>query len=448
MKKQGFKSIYLKFVAIFVGILWLSSTIAFIISFGITADNLRNSFQERIEEKAAQIRVFCIQNSFPPKELEHIANEDILEVLVFYSIDDLASNKSFNIQLTQEQINILNNGGKIEGSYDRMMRLPYVVFKLNDQIVFITPRRDRNIFQVVRGVISVVLIICAGLGSLFIAIAVRMIVRPIKKLTAATKEVAKGNFDIEIKTRSRDEVGQLADNFNIMTKELKNIQYLRKDFISSVSHEFKTPMTSIQGFAKLIKNRKLSQEQFEEYTDIIISETGRLANLSSNLLKLANLENQAIQEQSTIFSIDEQIRMVILLLENKWSTKNIEFDLDLDEVAYTGDEDLLKQVWINLITNAIKFSYDYGEIKISLKKEGNIIKTSIADNGIGIPEDDKARIFEKFYKGDKSRTAEGSGLGLSIVKKIIERSSGRIYFESKAGKGTKFTVELYTNSHN
>ena len=154
---------------------------------------------------------------------------------------------------------------------------------------------------------------------------------------------------------SCDEVGQLAHHFNLMTRELKNMEYLRKDFVSNVSHEFKTPIASIQGFARLLKSKDLTKEEFDEYTDVIISESGRLAKLSSNLLRLSRLENQAIPEQETEFSLDEQIRKTILLLENDWSKKNLDLDIDMQDIMYLGNEEMLQQVWINLISNAIKF---------------------------------------------------------------------------------------------
>jgi signal transduction histidine kinase len=227
-----------------------------------------------------------------------------------------------------------------------------------------------------------------------------------------------------------------------MTKELKNIDFLRKDFVSNVSHEFKTPITSIKGFAKLIRDGKLSNDQLLDYSEIIVNESERLSLLSSNLLKLSELDSKMIREQSKLFSLDEQIRKTILILEVQWEKKEIEFDIGLDEISITGDEHLLQEVWLNLIQNAIKFSSQKGTIKINLYKYGDMAKVEISDNGIGIADEDKKRIFERFYKGDKSRSKDGNGLGLVIVKKIVELSNGKIYFESKLGKGSTFIVEL------
>ncbi|HEY5466568.1 MAG TPA: HAMP domain-containing sensor histidine kinase, partial [Clostridia bacterium] len=312
-----------------------------------------------------------------------------------------------------------------------------------DALVLIRPRLQNNMIPYFKSVISEVLLICAGLGSMLIAVASMAILRPVRKLTEATKEVAKGNFDVYVPVHSVDEIGQLTENFNIMTTELKNIEYLRKDFISNVSHEFKTPITSIQGFTRLIHDRKLTDEQFEEYTGIILSESGRLANLSTNLLRLSSLENQAILDKKTRYSLDEQIRRAILILEARWSKKDIEFDLDdLDNIDFLGHEELMQQVWINLVSNAVKFSHDGGTIRISLKRAGGRVIFQIADQGIGIPDEAKSQIFDRFFKADKSRSEDGNGLGLAIVKKIVEVHRGKVSFESEAGKGTTFTVEL------
>jgi signal transduction histidine kinase len=233
-----------------------------------------------------------------------------------------------------------------------------------------------------------------------------------------------------------------------MTKELKGIEYLRKDFISSVSHEFKTPIASIQGFAKLLQNNDLTEEERQEYTQIIIEETTRMSKLSSNILNLSRLENQGMIENKTIFSLDEQIRKSILLLELEWCEKNIDFDIELDPVQFIGDEELLQQVWINLLSNAIKFSNENGKIVVRLYQVESMVKVKIIDTGIGMDEEVQKRIFEKFYKADTAHSFEGNGLGLSLVKRIIDLCNGKIYLKSNPGKGTTFTVELPLEKEN
>jgi signal transduction histidine kinase len=285
-------------------------------------------------------------------------------------------------------------------------------------------------------------LISAVVGTFIILFAVRGIVKPIKRISAASKEVANGDFDISVEVKSADEIGQLTADFNLMVKELKNIDFLRKDFVSNVSHEFKTPITSIKGFAKLIRDGQLTEEQLIEYSDIIVKESERLSLLSSNLLKLSELDSQMIREQATTFSLDEQIRKTVLILEPYWSKKDLELDINLEKISILADEHLLQEVWLNLIQNAIKFSLKQGNIRINLYRYNDYARVEVSDQGTGIADADKEHIFERFYKGDKSRSKEGNGLGLDIVKKIVELSNGNIYFESILGQGSTFTVEL------
>lgn len=290
--------------------------------------------------------------------------------------------------------------------------------------------------------IMITLIICVIIGSILMFFATKTISKPIKYISDITKEVSKGNFDISIDYESADEIGTLAKNFNLMIGELKNMEYLRKDFISNVSHEFKTPISSIQGFVEMIKSKDLPEEKRDAYIDIIIEETERLSNLSSNMLRISRLDNQSIPNKITEFSLDEQIRKIILLLEDKWDKKNLELDINLEKVMFKGDEDLIEQIWINIIENAIKFSKDGGKISVELKNLEEDVVVKISDTGIGISAESQKRIFEKFYQGEISRSKVGNGLGLAIVKKIIEICKGGIEIESCIGEGTTFIVRL------
>ncbi|MEH7076286.1 HAMP domain-containing sensor histidine kinase [Neobacillus drentensis] len=284
--------------------------------------------------------------------------------------------------------------------------------------------------------------LCVALGSILLYTAMRKITEPIIRISDAAKAVSKGDFSIKVIQQSDDEIGTLAKNFNLMTEELNNMEYLRKDFISSVSHEFKTPIASIKGFAELLQNKNLSDEDFRTYTNIIIEETKRLSHLSSNMMRLSKLDNQRIPESVKTFSLDEQIRKTLVLLEENWTSKNLTLEIDLDQISYTGDEALIQHIWLNLIENAIKFSKEEGQIFINAKKFTNHIYVEIKDEGIGISNQNQARIFEKFFQADHSHSKEGSGLGLAIVKKIVEICGGEIQFASGLGRGTTFKVHL------
>ena len=265
---------------------------------------------------------------------------------------------------------------------------------------------------------------------------------PISKINDATKKVTKGEYNIELETTRKDEIGELTENFNKMIKGLQSTENLQKEFINNVSHEIKTPISSIEGFAKFLKEDNLSKEEREEYSNIIIEESERLSNLTSKMLKLSKLHNQEIIVNKQEIMVAEQIRKAISVLEHKWSQKDIKINVSLQEIMILGDEDLIFQVWMNLIENAIKFSKQNGKIDIKLIKEKSNIIVTIKDYGIGMSEDELEKIFERFYQIDKSHSEEGSGLGLAIVKRIIELSNGSIRIESKENKGTIVTVQL------
>lgn len=270
----------------------------------------------------------------------------------------------------------------------------------------------------------------------------RKIVNPIKKITDATKKVASGDFTIELETKRNDEIGELTHNFNKMVKELNSIECLQKDFINNVSHEIKTPISSIQGFAKLLEADDLSKEERKEYAEIIKEESDRLLYLSTNILKLAKLENQERIMNKTKFNIAEQIRRTISVLEPKWKEKNIKFNVSLKEQEFWGEKDLMYQVWMNIIENSIKFSKQDGQIDVKMKTNQDSIIVEIKDYGIGMEEEEAKKIFDRFYQIDKSHTKPGAGLGMTIAKRIVELSGGKIEVTSKLNESTTFIVTL------
>ena len=282
-------------------------------------------------------------------------------------------------------------------------------------------------------------------GVALVLVVASHIIKPIRKISEATKKVAAGDFKVKVDIKRRDEIGNLAENFNTMVKELNSIEYLRKDFISNVSHELKTPIASIQGFAKLLTDDNITKEEKQEYVDIILEETSRLSNLSSNIMKLSKFENQEIVSNKETYRLDEQIRKAIIMLEENITEKNINITLNSEEIYVTEDKDLIMEIWINLLDNAVKYTNENGIIDVSISDEDGFVKVQIKDNGIGIAKEKQERIFEKFYQAEKSHSYEGSGLGLSIVKKIIDLVGGKITFKSEEGKGTTFYVYLKQN---
>ena len=263
----------------------------------------------------------------------------------------------------------------------------------------------------------------------------------IHKLSKTVTEVANGNYDISVSVKGYDELSELADKINKMAAELKANVMLSKSFTRNVSHEFKTPISVIRSYAEaapFIEDKTV----LEEYMSIIIAESDRLANLSKNVLELSRMDSTTIIAKEDIFSPSEQIRSAILSSQLKWTEKNISVEPELEEFEIKSNENLLFRVWQNLISNAIKFTDENGAIKINLKKQENCFLFTIEDNGIGIADEDKDKIFNPFFTGDKSHNKEGSGLGLPLVKSIVEKLGGKISFESERNKGTTFSVSL------
>ena len=283
-------------------------------------------------------------------------------------------------------------------------------------------------------------LVASGLMSVFIG---RRILTPMLKLSNASKEVAHGNFTVSVSDSSKlEEVQTTFRNFNAMVQELNSITTLSNDFIANVSHEFKTPLTAVEGYAMLLQDKELSDAEREEYLDKILYNTHRLSTLVENILILSKLESGPLPEQYTDFRLDEQLRQAVVILEPEWAKKNLSFDVQLDEVTFHGCESLLSHVWTNLLSNAVKFSAPGQEISLRLLEQTTCVVATVTDHGCGMDEATARRSFEKFYQGDTSRRADGNGLGLALVKRIVELSDGVIEVDSAPNQGSTFRVIL------
>jgi len=286
-------------------------------------------------------------------------------------------------------------------------------------------------------------IVSVAISTVLTAVVGKWLLSPILKISRASNQVAKGNFNIHLEADSRiAEVQQTYANFNHMVQELGTIETLRSDFIANVSHEFKTPLNAIEGYATLLQDRNLTEDEEQEYVDKILFNTSRLSDLAGNILLLSKVENQNIPGESKRYKLDEQIRQSLVLLEPKWSAKNIELDIELEEIYISNCEGLLAQVWLNIIGNAIKFSENNSRIIIRLIKDKGNITLLVRDYGIGMSGETMQHIFEKFYQGDSSRKAEGNGIGLALVKKILDLCGGNISVTSAVGEGSTFKIML------
>ena len=270
----------------------------------------------------------------------------------------------------------------------------------------------------------------------------KMLIDPIAKLRSAMREVADGDFKVEAKCESCiQDVQDIYDSFNSMVRELSTTETLQTDFISDVSHEFKTPINAIEGYASLLEGEPSPEEQ-RAYVEKILFNTRRLSALTGNILLLSKLSNQSILPQKTQFRLDEQIRQAIVALEQKWSEKELGFEVELAETPFFGYESLLPHVWTNLIGNAVKFSPKGGEIRIKMMRTEGAVVFTIEDDGPGIVPGDEEHIFTKFYQSESSHGMEGNGLGLALVRQIVEMSGGSVDVKNLEAGGCRFTVRL------
>ena len=347
------------------------------------------------------------------------SNEDVERVLAggtYSELDDFGPHLS----------NIVGLPFQVDGK-------PYALFlKLNLELGLKGPYRFLQLFLVF------------VIGAMLILIGARYLVKPIKAMTLATRKIARGNFDVQLPIKNMDELGTLAESFNSMAKELRELEQMRQDFVSNVSHEIQSPLTSLRGYSQILKDETLTTGERKEFLQIVEQEINRLSRLSENLLKLASLESNHHPYHPEVYLLDEQLRGLVVLMEPQWAKKHLKMMLSLEKVECFGDQDLLNQVWVNILTNSIKFTPDGGQIHIKLTVNDQRVIVEIADSGAGMATEVQARIFERFYTGNTARERQknGNGLGLSIVKKIVDIHNGEIEVASKEGEGTKFIVKL------
>ncbi|WP_238651232.1 sensor histidine kinase [Paenibacillus piscarius] len=264
-------------------------------------------------------------------------------------------------------------------------------------------------------------------------------------ILTAMRQISKGDFKVELDSGKYRQFGGIVEGINEMANELSRMETMRQDFIASVSHEIQSPLTSIRGFAAALQDEGLSPVTRKHYLDIIEAESRRLSGLSDNLLKLSVLEAESFPFERKPYRLDKQVQEMILAAEPQWLGKEIEVEAELAETTVTGVQDLLSQVWTNLLHNSIKFTPQGGQITVTLRTDEEWIEVEVKDSGIGMAEEDLPRIFERFYKVDRSRSVSsggGSGLGLPLVKRIIELHEGSVQVTSRPGEGTSFRVRL------
>lgn len=287
------------------------------------------------------------------------------------------------------------------------------------------------------------LVISLAVGILITMFLSRLFFAPVKRLRQAMAQVAKGDFDIQLHTRSKSrEIVEIYSGFNLMTRELRSMEILQTDFVSNVSHEFKTPLGALEGYSTLLQDCENLTPQQQIYVEKILFNTRRMSTLTGSVLLLSKLDNQQIPTGRTAFSLDEQIRQSIVDLEPVWSEKNIQLDMELEEITCFGNEVLMRHVWSNLLGNALKFSPPGSTVEIGLEQQDGQPVFWVRDYGPGIPEAAMEHIFNRFYQADSSHKQEGNGLGLALVDKILKLEKGSVQVENCEGGGCKFTVRL------
>ncbi|TBL77871.1 HAMP domain-containing sensor histidine kinase [Paenibacillus thalictri] len=443
------RSLYLRVVLTFLAAVVLGVVIAFFVSGYLFRDSFATQLQRNLLESAKDFAATVEQTqdvrSADLQNLHWINN-------YYLTLYDPAKNK-ITYGTRQNQPDIENSvidqvlGGRIvtqEGDpREQFVGYPFSLkggsYALFVQVV---DRREMDNF---RTIALTILTITLLMGSVFVIIAARYLVKPLKSMTKATRRISKGDFNISFGSMQRsDEVGELARSFSQMAGELKQMEQMRQDFVSSVSHEIQSPLTSIAGFSKLMRVQDMEKEERDQCLEIIQKEAERLSRLSDNLLKLASLDSEHHPFVPKSYRLDEQLRRIIVSIEPIWSAKELKLQLTLPPAMVTADEDQLSQVWINLLHNAIKFTPLHGVIQVKAELLTDSVQVTVRDSGLGIAESDLPHIFERFYKTDRSREREagGSGLGLAIVHKIVELHSGSIEVRSTIGQGTAFRVAL------
>ncbi|MGE7119432.1 sensor histidine kinase [Peribacillus sp. NPDC097264] len=455
------KTLYFRIVVQTILIMVLASVIAFLLSNVYYHQVLKPYNGEKISKVAREIVSLYEEN--PDQDIDAYLNHVSGLHYQLYLINEQGKATSYGKSFHQtdldgdtvsdvlngkvyEGIETYNNGlfitGFFEDALENSIGVPLNVDG-EKYALFVRPDIEKQ-FGEIRFFLAVLLVLMILLSFFFIIFNTRFLVKPITKLTEATKRIADGDYSGELNVTRGDEIGDLAKHFSKMTQSIQRLEDMRQEFVSNVSHEIQSPLASIQGFSQTLQSEELTKEKRKEYLSIIEKESRRMSAMSKQLLILASLDKGDDPLQRTSFDLAQQIRQVLFMLEWSWREKDMVIEMDLPSTMISADEKLLIQVWTNLITNSIKYSESGGSIIIRIKKIGRMVEVIIKDTGMGIADEELPHIFERFYKVDKmrNRSENGSGIGLSITKKTVELHGGTIAVQSELGEGSTFYVRL------
>lgn len=445
------KSLYTRVVLTFLVAVIGGTVISFFVATWLFKDKLNEQLQIPLLNFGQDI--VLIFDTMPFQEADKLLSQmNQLKTYDVYVYDETGEIKAYGdaqsdklVDVTKKQVRDVLDGKVVQVNpsvSSGLVGMPLTTDK-GTKAMFIEPKAVSSVSFALTVILNFSTYALA-IGSVVFLIAAMFLVRPIKKLTKATRHIAGGDFNVELNIKQSGELGVLARSFEEMAYDLQQLEQMRKEFVSNVSHEVQSPLTSISGYALALKQVDLTVEEKNRYLDIIMAEAQRMSKMSDSLLKLSLLESKAPPMQLVSVSLDEQIRRVIVAIQPQWMAKNIHFNLQLQSIYVMADYDQLNQVWTNLLTNSIKFSKDGDTIKVSMSQDAHHVLVRITDTGIGISQEDQKRVFERFFKADRShsRKYEGSGMGLAIVKQIVSLHKGDVRVESELGQGTTFIVTL------
>ncbi|WP_010094438.1 sensor histidine kinase [Ornithinibacillus scapharcae] len=455
------KSLYVKFVVITISIMILSGVLAFLISNTYYQQRLKPENDEKNTRIALNIASFIEDhpNINLMGYLDHLSSIGYQIFLTDYFGNEAFFGAPYRVTHLPDSIKNDVFDGNI---YHGMLHFPRETFVTGffanelentigvpvthnetDYALFLRPD-IKLLFNEMHVLFGWLLALTISLSILFVLISTKYLVKPISQLTAATKSLAKGNFHVDVSTSRHDELGELSHSFQTMAKKLEQLDDMRKEFVSNISHDIQSPLSNIKGYTNLLESESLSQEKKNQYITIIHDEIKRLSTLTKQLLLLASLDKDEDRLSRVPVDIGKQLKELIRSYTWLFHERDIMLDYTISDTIIVGDSALLNTVWDNLMSNAIKYNKPGGSIEITVEEKEKSVMITFRDTGIGMTNSDKERIFDRFYRVDtaRSRSTEGTGLGLSIVASIIKLHNGQIYVESKKDRGTTFTVEL------
>ncbi|BFH64200.1 sensor histidine kinase [Paenibacillus azoreducens] len=444
-------SLYARVVVMFVGSVIVSLVAGFLVQSYLYKNRVESIVEQKMIENAQMI--IGLYQKLNPRDAK--AFVDVSNSMPFYTIRlydgegmllNPGSGEPYR-QLDQPRLEqVLKHNktyrGRSGGNDDITVGLPFL---LNGAPYALLITTEVGFFlNEIDSLIKYQQLFLLGLGSILALIAARYLIRPLRLLTHAAQKMSKGDFAVGLPVKRRDEIGQLTHSFNVMANELGRLDKLRRRFVSDVSHEIQSPLTSIKGYTSVLKLKSMDEQSRIRMLNIIEEESDRLSRLCDDLLELSSLEHEYPKLDAKPFRLDEQLRQAVIRLEPLWSVRNLDMQLALEPINIVADEDKLNQVWSNLLGNGIKFTGDSGKITVEAYVKGRSAAVRITDSGIGIPKEEIGQIFKPFYKVDqaRNRNISGNGIGLSIVKRIVDLHRGEIEVFSQPGTGTSFMIIL------